>query len=72
MAGNAGSGRRWVALYWVSSEQMTETLHRVVPFPNGTSGTGVAVLDKLYEYRFCFDVERGMWRVDRRRTAPGG
>jgi hypothetical protein len=57
-------GRRWVPMFWVEGESVGEGLDRLHDL-----GPSARVFERDYEYRMVWDPERGMWRLDRRRTA---
>lgn len=60
-----GSGRRWATQYWVQGEEGTEK-RWVLQRPPGTG------FNEGMEYRFVFDRDRRLWRVDARVYVPGG
>lgn len=67
MVARTGPGRRWVPMYWLVAESAGDGWERL---PRLSGGQGLVARE--YEYRVLYDAERGMWRVDRRRTAAGG
>lgn len=65
-----GGGRRWVPLYWLHFEQACGTLDQLTHLAQG--GSSASVVDRAFEYRLLFDLERDLWRLDRRKHVPGG
>lgn len=62
-------GRRWVPVYWLAHAEVADGLDRLVHLH--TSATTASLVERDYEYRLCWDPERSLWRLDRRRFVAG-
>lgn len=60
-----GSGRRWSPQYWIEGDEVSPGVW-ILQRPPGSG------FKEELEYRFVFDRERRLWRVDARVYVQGG
>jgi hypothetical protein len=63
-------GRRWVVVFWLDHDEAGPNLDRLRLACAG--GVCAQVFDRDQEYRFVWDADRSMWRMDRRSHVAGG
>lgn len=65
-----GPGRRWSPVAWHASEEIAPGMDRIRLACAGS--ICAQVWERSNEYRFVWDEDKGMWRLDRRTHVPGG